>query len=340
MRRCVPSRGGGQRRPARVPTHVVLRRLAAGGAAVAVLSAAFLPTAATAGAAVLPGRAVGHPVQAATRHLARAATAGALLAWGDGANGQLGNGTTTDRHLPTAVHIPARTKITQVRAGCFHTVALTSTGKVLAWGLNNLGQLGNGTTTDRTAPVKVTLPVGVKVTEVRAGCFDSLALTSTGQVLAWGFGLQGGLGNGTFDNSDTPVMVMLPQGTTVRQVSAGCEHTLALTSTGQVLAWGFNADGELGNDSTTDSDVPVMAQLPQDTTATEVSAGCNHSLALTSSGHVLAWGLNGDGELGNASTVSSGVPVQVNLPATVTPVATGAGPVGNVSFAIVHKTAA
>jgi hypothetical protein len=110
--------------------------------------------------------------------------------------------------------------------------------------------------------------------------------------------------------------------------------------TGQVLAWGFNADGELGNDSTQDSDVPVMAGLPQDTMATEVSAGCNHSLALTSSGHVLAWGRNDDGELGNASTVSSEVPVQVNLPATVTPLATGAGPVANVSFAIVHKAQA
>src|SRR5262249_53138165 len=146
MRRCVPARGGGQRPPARA----VLRRLPAGGAVVAMLPATFLATAVAAGAAVLPGRAAGQPAQAGA--------GGALLAWGDGANGQLGNGTVTNKKLPTPVKLPATTKITQVRAGCFHTVALTSTGQVLAWGGNNRGQLGNGTTTDSTTPVKVTLP--------------------------------------------------------------------------------------------------------------------------------------------------------------------------------------
>src|SRR5262249_14872781 len=108
-----------------------------------------------------------------------------------------------------------------------------------------VGQSGKGTTHDSDAPVPVTLPTGTTVAGIAAGDLHSLALTSTGQVLAWGFGLQGELGNGTFNSSDTPVMAMLPLGTTVRQLSAGCEHTLALTSTGQVLAWGFNADGQL-----------------------------------------------------------------------------------------------
>src|SRR6516162_9770639 len=108
MRRCVPPRGGGQRPTARVPVRVVLRL--AGGAAAAVLSAAFLPAGAAA-AAMLPGRAPGHPAQPVTANPALAATGGAVLAWGDGANGQLGNGKTTDRLLPTPVHLPPRTKI-------------------------------------------------------------------------------------------------------------------------------------------------------------------------------------------------------------------------------------
>src|SRR5215471_10314191 len=184
MRRFVPPRVGGDQPPARVSVHVLLRRLAAGGAAVAVLSAAFLPAAPGARAAALPGRAAGHPAHATTRHLARAATGGALLAWGDGASGQLGNGTTTDRHLPAAVHLPVTTKITEVRAGCFHTVALTSTGKVLAWGANDFGQLGNGTTVDSDVPRNVSLPNGTTVKAIAAGEAHSLALTSTGQVLA------------------------------------------------------------------------------------------------------------------------------------------------------------
>ena len=278
-------------------------------------------------------------IRAGCFHSLALTSTGQVLAWGDNANGQLGNGTTNDSHTPVPVALPTGTTVKAISAGRAHSLALTSTGQVLAWGFNAVGQLGNGTTNDSDTPVAVTLPTGVKVAGIAAGDLHSLALTSTGQVLTWGFGLQGELGNGTFDNSDTPVMAMLPQGTKVQQLSAGCEHTLALTSTGQVLAWGFNADGELGNGSTEDSGTPVMTSLPQDTTVTAVSAGCNHSLALTSSGVVLAWGNNDDGELGNASTTSSDVPVQADLPASMTPVATGAGPDASVSFAIVQKTA-
>src|SRR5262249_24994318 len=152
---------------------------------------------------------------------------------------------------------PATTKITQVRAGCFHTVALTSTGQVLAWGGNNRGQLGNGTTTDSDTPVQGTLPAGVKGTEVRARGFHSLAPTSTGQVLGWGGNQDGQLGNGTTTNSDIPLPVSLPAGTTVKAIGAGDAHSLAVTSTGQMLAWGFNATGDLGDGTTTDRHSPV-----------------------------------------------------------------------------------
>jgi alpha-tubulin suppressor-like RCC1 family protein len=305
MRRCVPPRDGGQRRPARRAARAVLWELAAGGAVAAVLAATFLPAASAAGAAVLPGRAPGQQ--------ARAATGGALLAWGNNEFGQLGNGTTTDKHLPSAVRLPATTKITQVRAGCFHTVALTSTGQVLAWGLNSVGQLGNGTTTDSTTPIKVKLPVGVKVTEVRAGCDYSLALTSTGRVLAWGGNPDGELGNGTTTDSTTPVRVSLPDGTTVKEIAAGDAHSLALTSTGQMLAWGFNADGELGDGTTTDRHRPVSVALPPGVTVIGIAAGQFHSLAVTSTGGALAWGFNNQGELGNGTDQPSAVPVPVSL---------------------------
>jgi alpha-tubulin suppressor-like RCC1 family protein len=137
---------------------------------------------------VLPGRAAGQPAQAAP----------AEPCWpgGDGANGQLGNGTVTDKKLPP-VELPATTKITQVRAGCFHTVALTSAGQVLAWGGNKDGQLGNGTTTNSDIPLPVSLPAGATIKAIGAGDAHSLALTSTGQLLAWGFNATGDLGDGT-----------------------------------------------------------------------------------------------------------------------------------------------
>ena len=111
-----------------------------------------------------------------------------------------------------------------------------------------------------------------------------------------------------------PVNVSLPTGTKVTAVAAGSLHSLALTSTGAVFAWGYNADGELGDGGTTNSDVPVKVKLPAGTKVTAVAAGGYYSLALTSTGTVFAWGYNADGELGDGGTANSIVPVKVKLP--------------------------
>ena len=133
-------------------------------------------------------------------------------------------------------------------------------------------------------------------------------------MLAWGANGSGQLGNGTTTNSDLPVGVKLPRGAEVAAVSAGSDYTLARTSTGSVLAWGDNGSGELGDGTTTSSDVPVNALAPFGTKAVAVSAGEDHSLALTSTGQVLAWGDNTFGELGNGTTTSGDFSVKVRLP--------------------------
>src|SRR5450759_3831659 len=126
-----------------------------------------------------------------------------------------------------------------------------------AWGYNSSGQLGNGTTTNSSTPVQVSLPSGTTVTAIAGGGAHSLALTSSGQVLAWGSNSSGQLGNGTTTQSSTPVAVRLPSGSTVTAIAGGGSHSLALTSTGQVLAWGYNYNGELGNGTITNSSTPV-----------------------------------------------------------------------------------
>ena len=205
-------------------------------------------------------------------------------------------------------------KAVPVAAGLYHGLALNSAGAVFAWGWNIVGQLGNGSTNGSDLPVKVRLPGGTKVTGIAAGFAHSVALTSAGAVLAWGKNYNGNLGNGSTTDSDVPVKVNLPVGTKVTAVAAGAEHNLAVTSTGAVLAWGYNADGQLGDGSTGGSDVPVNVTLPTGTKVTAVAAGALHSLALTSTGAVLAWGYNADGELGDGNTTNSDVPVKVNLP--------------------------
>jgi len=260
-----------------------------------------------------------------THSLALSST-GQMLAWGDDTYGELGNGTSnTSTSIPVAVRLPSGTTVTAIAGGGAHSLALTSTGQVLAWGDNYYGQLGNNSTTNSSTPVTVSLPLGTAVTAIAAGSGHSLALTSTGKVLAWGYNGTGQLGNGSTTDSSTPVAVGIRLGTTVAAIAGGFNHSLALTSTGQVLAWGYNADGELGNGTTTNFSTPVPVTLPSGTLVTAIAGGGYHSLALTSTGRVLAWGQNTYGQLGNGTITSSSTPVAVNLPfgTTVTVIAAG-----------------
>jgi Regulator of chromosome condensation (RCC1) repeat len=129
---------------------------------------------------------------------------------------------------------------------------------------------------------------------------------------AWGWNQWGNLGDGSTDNSSTPVRVDLPTGTRITAVAAGNgDESLALTSGGGALAWGFNEFGELGDGTTTNSSTPVRVHLPAGTRVTAVAADYA-DLALTSVGGVLAWGTGG--ELGNGTTTDSSTPVRLDLP--------------------------
>jgi alpha-tubulin suppressor-like RCC1 family protein len=250
-------------------------------------------------------------------------SAGAVYAWGWNIVGQLGNRSTNGSDVPVKVKLPGGTKVTAVAAGFAHSLALTSTGAVLGWGKNYNSDLANGSTTDSDVPVRPSLPAGTRVTAIAAGTDSSLALTSTGAVLAWGLNNDGQLGNGSTGNNVAPVNVSLPAGTKVTAIAAGSWHGLAVTSTGSVLAWGYNGDGELGDGTKTNSDVPVTVKLPSGTKVVAVAAGGFYSLALTSTGAVYAWGYNADGELGNGKKASSTVPVKVKLHGKVTAIAAG-----------------
>lgn len=271
-----------------------------------------LALAAGTGLAVLAGPGTGSAAVAAGP--ATAAGTRYVQAWGSNINGQLGNGSSVNAGLPVKVHLPAGTRVTQLRAGCEFTLALTSAGQVLAWGGNNEGELGNGSDTATSLPVKVRLPVGARITAIRAGCRHGLALTATGQVLAWGSDTNGQLGNGTSTDSNTPVRVRLPHGTRVTAISAGESFSLAHTASGEVLAWGSNFEGELGNGSTADSDTPVRVRLPGTSKVTSLAAGAFFAVAGTSAGRVYSWGANNLGQLGNGSSAeSSDVPVRVAI---------------------------
>ena len=250
--------------------------------------------------------------------------AGHLYAFGDNYHGQLGNATnaasyptpTEPNPTPTLVTLPGDAgPVTQIAAGYDHSLALTSTGQLYAFGNNYYGQLGNTTNNaveePNPTPTLVTLPGEVgHVTQIAAGAYHSLALTSTGQLYAFGDNSVGQLGNATNRSGEpnpTPTLVTLPgEVGPVTQIAAGAYHSLALTSTGQLYAFGNNYYGQLGN--TTNNAVeepnptPTLVTLPSEVGhVTQIAAGANHSLALTSTGQLYAFGENYFGQLGNTT---------------------------------------
>jgi alpha-tubulin suppressor-like RCC1 family protein len=198
-------------------------------------------------------------------------------------------------------------KAKDVSAGQVHSCAVTTKGKVLCWGHNGQGQLGDNSTTDSNRPVAVYgLTKGVK--SVSAGSYHTCALTTKGKVLCWGYNGYGQLGNNTTTQSNKPVAV---QGLgKVKSVSAGADHTCAVTTKSKAVCWGYNGQGQLGDNSTTNSLVPVGV-YGMGSGVKLIAAGFYHSCAVTTKGKAKCWGYNGQGALGDGTTVQSNKPVAV-----------------------------
>ncbi|NPD29551.1 RCC1 domain-containing protein, partial [Corallococcus exiguus] len=185
---------------------------------------------------------------------------------------------------------------TVVRAGRLHSLGLQADGTVWAWGRNRYGQLGNNTTTDRLAPVKVTGLTGV-VVDIAAGNEHSLALKADGTVWAWGLNDLGQLGDNSTTQRLKPVKVSGLTG--VAAVAAGYRYSLALKTDGTVWAWGDNDSGKLGDGTRVRKLKPV--QVVGLTGVAGVSAGYGHSLAFKTDGTVWGWGSNSVGALGDGT---------------------------------------
>ncbi len=206
--------------------------------------------------------------------------------------------------------------IVAVAAGTSHTAALKNDGTVWAWGLNESGQLGDGTVTPRPLPVQVQ---GLSdVTAIAAGSYFTLALKSDGTVWGWGSNTSGQLGDDTTTSKATPVQV--GDLADVSAIAAGYLHALALKTDGTVWSWGFNRFGQLGDATNILRKVPVQAGIAN---AVAIAVGSNHSLALQSGGTLWAWGLNGYGQFGDGTTTDSNVPVEVTTLQGATAIAAG-----------------
>jgi alpha-tubulin suppressor-like RCC1 family protein len=246
---------------------------------------------------------------------------GSVWAWGANTSGQLGNGAQGTSPVPLPVRVTGLPAIKAIAAGGSHSLALGVNGQVWAWGLNSAGQLGDGTTTLRLAPVAVTIPGGAVA--IAAGNAHSLAVATDGSVYAWGSNASGQLGDGTTALRHTPVRINLPVG--VRAVSAGQHHSMALGANGSVWTWGRNVSGQIGSGNTSAPYqlTPYSVSLGQGATA--IAAGGTHSMALLSNQKVMVWGSNVYGQLGNGTTATAQpVPVQSGLAAPAAAISAGA----------------
>ena len=273
-------------------------------------------------------------ISAGNRHTCALRQTGEVTCWGSNIFGQLGNGEplgNLDSATPVAVvGLSGESEASvsdisyDIAAGVNHSCTLKE-GKVLCWGSNLHGQLGNG---ENGATAHSSIPVEAQgITDavaVGAGWEHTCAVHATGEVSCWGDDSSGELGNGiTVDSIPVPVRVIGLDDAT--DVTAGHWHTCALRSTGEVSCWGRNEDGQLGNDDMgVDSSVPVPVAGISD--AVSVSANGEHSCAVHATGEVSCWGDNWQGELGNGESgpgIQSAVPVKASGIADALAVASG-----------------
>jgi alpha-tubulin suppressor-like RCC1 family protein len=230
---------------------------------------------------------------------------GSLWAWGRNNSGQLGDGTVVYRSSP--VQIGALTTWSYVGQGSLSlfSFAIKTDGTLWAWGSNNLGQLGDSTTVNKSSPVQVGLLTNWS--KASPGLNHAIAVKTDGTFWAWGNGQNGALGDGTATSKSSPVQIGAL--TNWSQPSAGNTFSGAVKINGQLWTWGNGNDGRTGHNDEIDKSSPV--QVGTLTNWLNVSLGSVIGSAIKTDGTLWTWGSGGNGQLGDNATSNQSSPVQI-----------------------------
>lgn len=238
---------------------------------------------------------------------------GTVSCWGKGTSGQLGNGATTSSTDPTpTTSFGAGKKALSVSLYTDHACALIDDGNVMCWGKNNYGKLGDGTESQRNAPVQVNaFPANTTPISVSVGSHHSCALLDVGDVSCWGEGAYGQNGDGTSTKRPSPGLTSgFGAGKLAVSVSSGDHHICALLDSGEVVCWGEGGSGRLGTGSSSRVYVPTpTVSFGDGKLATSLSVGSYHGCVVLDSGKISCWGAGLNGQLGNGEIANQASPV-------------------------------
>jgi alpha-tubulin suppressor-like RCC1 family protein len=246
-------------------------------------------------------------VSAGDRHTCAVNKEGKLFCWGAGAYGRLGNDLLDATPVPTQ-ESTAAADWKQVEAGSAHTCAVKRDGTLFCWGAGDY----NRTNDDSPTPMQITSATDWE--QVSAGYQHTCATKTSGELFCWGENQDGQLGNRSTSNSLIPVQESIAS-TDWKQVEAGQWHTCAVKTDGQLLCWGNNEYGQLGDGSTLKSTIPVQKSTAA-TDWVQVSTGSVHTCAVKADGQLFCWGDGGSGALGDGLISPSAEPVQESTAAT------------------------
>jgi len=236
--------------------------------------------------------------------------------WGGNINGELGDGTNTDRSDPSAlsaIDLGSGRTAKAISAFGYHTCAILDDDTAKCWGWNNRGQLGDGTTTDRNDPSAlsaINLGSGRTAKAISVGGFHTCAILDDDTAKCWGANGGGRLGDGTTTNRNDPSAlsaINLGAGRTAKAISAGAYHTCAILDDDTAKCWGVNARGQLGDGTTTNRNDPSALSainLGAGRTAKAISAGLYHTCAILDDDTAKCWGGNINGQLGDGTTTN------------------------------------
>lgn len=235
---------------------------------------------------------------------------GKLFASGSNNFGQLGLGTTSSKEI-TPLQVGTDENWVNVSGGENFSLALKADGTLWAWGYNNRGQLGIGTTANANTPTQV--GTDQNWISIATGSRHSLAIKSDGTLWAWGYNYFGQLGNGTISgfSESFPNPAQVGTATNWVSISSGYNHNLAIQADGRLWGWGENTLGQVGTGATSNVGIATPTAVATDSYWRKIDAGGFFSTAIKSDGTLWAWGDNYYGEIANGNTATQPQPTQI-----------------------------